>query len=452
MVIKPVGVPWKQNKRAIRFRLFGPSDLEMTISGPLGIKDRAYAMQDYYYRPEKSGLEFAYNTPEESTRPSDPENTYTPQLPTLLANRQSRQSNGSKLAAWPLPLEPLKRAESKHARKPSGDRRTPTYSLFPNQLPADDVPRLPATVYNPNQSSNTRKPSFDTGKRGTAASFAPSVTDVSEAYQGLLPPMPLFAQRPFHRRDSSVDSSATVQIGLRLSVAPAAMMAGSHATLTRPFAPPSPVREPTDSSGESIGLPIQAPAPAPLFSTKPFGHKRQQSSIASGPSGPPPSVPPPSMPSPLTMTMPQVDIQEEQKNEATPAALVVPAAPVSPASTRFQEDDESEDGSSQYSAPSFNSFTIINPQNSQNYLETARNKVLPPTPSDSLTDGGKKGEDENKGAAASPRSNSPLRMNPISTPERTASPRWVDLRSGTIKRSDSPAHSGKPVSPTQQWI
>ncbi|KAK7730153.1 hypothetical protein SLS57_001814 [Botryosphaeria dothidea] len=447
MVIKPVGVPWKQNKKAVRFRLFGPSDLEMSISGPLGVKDRAYAMQDYYNnRSEKSGLEYAYNPPEITRRPSDPEDTYTPQLPTLLANRQSRQSNGSKLSSWPLPLEPLKRSGSKHSRKPSGDRRTPTYSLFPNQLPADDVPRLPATVYNPNQSANTResrKPSFDIGRRGTATSFAPSVTDVSEAYRGLLPPMPLFAQRQSHRRDSSLDSSATVQIGLRLSVAPAAMMAGGRNTMSRALAPPGPMREPTDSSGESLGLPLQAPAPPPLFSTKPFGHKRQQSSGTSGPSGPPPSVPPPSMPSPLTI--PQTEPKEEPKKEV---AFASPPAPASPASTRFQEDEESNDSSSQYSAPSYDSFTIINPHNSQRYLETARNKVLPPTPPEVDTEAATQVDGERQSSPAS----SPLRMNPTAPPERTASPRWVDLRSGTIKRGDSPARSGRSETPTQQWI
>ncbi|KAH7058917.1 hypothetical protein B0J12DRAFT_737534 [Macrophomina phaseolina] len=447
MIIKPVGVPWKQNKKAIRFRLFGPSDLEMSISGPLGLKDRSYAMQDYYSnRPEKSGLEYAYSPPETSRRPSDPEDTYTPQLPTLLANRRSRQSNGSKLSAWPLPLEPLKRTESKHTRKPSGDRRTPTYSLFPNQLPADDVPQLPATVYNPNQSLSareSRKPSFDVGKRATAASLAPSVTDVSEAYRGLLPPMPLFAQRHSHRRDSSLDSSATVQIGLRLSVAPAAMMAGGRNTFTRALAPPGLTREPTDSSGESLGLPIQAPAPAPLFSAVNFGHKRQTSS---GPSGPPPSVPPPSMPSPLTMSS---EARAEIRREVP---FAMPTVPASPASTRFQEDEESNDGSSEYSAPSFGSFTIINPQDSQRYLETARNKMLPPTPPEASPKADGAVNRERKSSPTPSITSSPMRLNPTALPERTASPRWVDLRTGTIKRGDSPARSGRSETPTQQWI
>ncbi|KAK0661723.1 hypothetical protein DIS24_g2306 [Lasiodiplodia hormozganensis] len=444
MIIKPVGVPWKQNTKAIRFRLFGPSDLEMNISKPLGVKDRAYAMQEYYYnKPEKGSYDYSLNSPEMFRRPSDPEATYTPQLPTILVNRDFRQSNGSKLSAWPLPLEPLKRTTigSRHSRKPSGDKRTPTYSLFPNRASIDDAPRLPATIYNPFQPSSardSRKPSFDTGKRGTQASLAPSVTDVSEAYRGLLPPMPPFARPRSHRRDSSLDSSATVQIGLRLSVAPAALMGGSGSnSISRQLAPPSPLRESTGSTGESIA----AAAPAPLFSSKPLGHKRQPSAGTLGPSGPPPSAPPPSAPSPVSIAQTE---EREAKKEALPAML---AAPYSPASTRFQEDDESIDGSSEYSAPSFKSFTILNPQNSQRYLESARNKVLPPTPRESITESERSRNTETPVGAGSP-----PRVNATSTPERTASPRWVDLRSGTIKRNNSPARNGMPEAPAQKWI
>lgn len=473
MIIKPVGVPWKSNKKAIRFRLFGPSDLEMTISDPVGVKDRAYAMQDYYSnKPEKADLEYAYNAPEEPTQSSDSKTTYMPQLPTLVGNRQSKQSIASK-KEWPLPLAPLKGSAYRHSRKPSEDKRTPTYSLFPNRVSTDDVPRLPATVYNPNQSPNareSRKPSFDTAKRGTGVSFAPSVTDVSEAYQGLLPPRPLFAQRPFHRRNSSVDSSATVQIGLRMSVAPAAIMAGNHDSLSRALMPSPLARVPSQSSGESLGSPIQAPAPAPLFASKPLGNNSQRSSDASGPSGPPPSIPPPLMPSPLAVKMPVAEAEEEPPKETTPAAPVKPIAPVppvapvqptapaSPASTSFQEDDGSDDGSSQFSAPSFESFTIINPQNSQRYLETARNKVLPPTPPKASMDAQNRPDAKTSDPATAlsrspsrspPRS--PPRMNPTASTERTDGPRWVDLRSGTIKRSASSAQNGQ-SDLAKQWI
>ncbi|KAL1628840.1 hypothetical protein SLS54_001529 [Diplodia seriata] len=471
MIIKPVGVPWKQNKKAVRLRLFGPSDLEMTISKPVGgAKDRAYAMQDYYSnRPEKSSYDFSFNSPDTTRRPSDPEATYTPQLPTILVNRESKQSIGSKLSAWPLPLEPLKKTTlaSRHSRKPSGDKRTPTYTLFPNRASVDETPRLPATVYNPNQPSNardSRKPSFDTGRRG--ASMAPSVTDVSEAYRGLLPPMPPFARPTSHRRDSSLDSSATVQIGLRLSMAPAAMMGGRSSTginrqlappqlappqlappqLAPPqLAPPPPVRESTHSA--ESGRSVTTATPAPLFASKPLGHMRQQSAGTAGPSGPPPSLPPPSP----TSTAP-TETKEAEK-EDVPAMLAAPAPPYSPASTRFQEDEESSDRSSAYSAPSsFESFTILNPQNSQRYLESARNKVLPPTPRESSPESDRSGRGDRQNTATPVGAGSPKRTSPATTPERTASPRWVDLRSGTMKRSNSAARSGMPEAPAQKWI
>lgn len=83
-----------------------------------------------------------------------------------------------------------------HGRKPSA-----SYTLFPskNQTNTASVALLPSTAYNPNPQSNL-----------TATNF-PFNNDYSDT---LRPPQTAWGR---HRRDSSMASSATVQIGLRLS-------------------------------------------------------------------------------------------------------------------------------------------------------------------------------------------------------------------------------------------
>lgn len=87
--------------------------------------------------------------------------------------------------------EPVKIA----AAPPGGHMRKWSYSLFPNNAPANksSVTLLPATTYSPNNNA-----------KDTSASH-------------LKPPPSMKNLMSRHRRDSSLVSTATVQIGLRLS-------------------------------------------------------------------------------------------------------------------------------------------------------------------------------------------------------------------------------------------
>ncbi|KAI1391043.1 uncharacterized protein F4822DRAFT_170951 [Hypoxylon trugodes] len=85
-----------------------------------------------------------------------------------------------------------------HNRKPSA-----SYTLFPskNQGNTASVALLPPTAYNPNTQANLAPPSFPFGDPNDTLKPPPSIR----------PPWSR------HRRDSSMASSATVQIGLRIS-------------------------------------------------------------------------------------------------------------------------------------------------------------------------------------------------------------------------------------------
>jgi hypothetical protein len=244
MVIRPMEemkAPKKQQRPKIRF--FGPSDLEMNISGPLALHggrrpSSSHGLIDV--GPEKNRSDF------DSDYFMRPERAITP----ISLKSQSPID----LTKWPLPPDV---GESK-ATTPSRDRTTRGYSLFPTR--ADEVPRLPATVYNPNASQGESRVSKLALRRFTRRS---SVTNVADAFDFLTKPRPLFSEK--HRRDRSTDSSATVQIGLRFSVAPATLAAAKCTRAERdmdtgePSMPPL-RRNVTESSGESLGLPIQAPS------------------------------------------------------------------------------------------------------------------------------------------------------------------------------------------------
>jgi hypothetical protein len=244
MVIRPIEemkAVKKQQRPRIRF--FGPSDLEMNISGPMALQGgrRTSSSQGLIdVGPEKNRADF------DSGYFQRPERVMTP----ISAKPQSPID----LTKWPLP--PPEVAEV-NVTMPSEDRGKRGYSLFPTR--ADEVPRLPATVYDPNAVPGESRVSRLALRRLTRRG---SITNVSEAFDFLTKPRPLFSEK--HRRDRSTDSSATVQIGLRFSVAPATLAAAKCTQVERNMDPSMPTlrRGETESSGESLMLPIQAPSSA----------------------------------------------------------------------------------------------------------------------------------------------------------------------------------------------
>jgi hypothetical protein len=158
----------------------------------------------------------------------------------------SKTQQSTKKASWPLdgpPQTPPKGSRSPTTPKtiasstkalPGHKRNQQSYSLFPGS----DEPRLPATVYTPNLNSFVSPRKASSGKLSNVANTSkalpglltsPSADDIREA--ALQPPLAPWTAG--HRRGSSTDSSATVQIGIRFSAAPAALAAsGFRSTST----------------------------------------------------------------------------------------------------------------------------------------------------------------------------------------------------------------------------
>lgn len=244
MVIRPMEEmkgAGKQKRPKIRF--FGPSDLEMNISGPMSLQTtrRPESRQGLIdVGPEKNGFDIE---PDYFVRP---ERALTP--------GSAKSQTTIDPTRWPLPPDPLEM----DTKVSSEERNKKSYSLFPTR--AEDVPRLPATVYDPKVAQDNSSVSKLAMRRFTRRG---SVTNVSDAFDFLTKPKPFFAER--HTRNPSTDSSATVQIGLRFSVAPATLAAAKYtkpesdiestSTSTPPLS-----RKATESSESSLGLPIQLPS------------------------------------------------------------------------------------------------------------------------------------------------------------------------------------------------
>lgn len=232
LVIRPIEEMRAQSKqKRPRIRFFGPSDLEINISAPLALRgghrpDSRQGLIDV--GPEKNRFDFDseyFERPDRATTP------------------------GSKLidpTKWPLPPD---MDEPKEAQK-SQEREQKSYSTFPTR--AEDVPRLPATVYSPSKANKSESRISKLALR--RFNRRSSVTDVSREFDAMDKPNPFFAMS--RSRHASTDSSATVQIGLRFSLAPATLAAVKYASPT-----PKLNRSESETSNESLALPLQMPPP-----------------------------------------------------------------------------------------------------------------------------------------------------------------------------------------------
>ncbi|KAF2443661.1 hypothetical protein P171DRAFT_42194 [Karstenula rhodostoma CBS 690.94] len=251
LVIKPMSeMNAHATQKRPKLRLFGPSDLEMNISGPIALQGgrRPESRQGLIdVGPEKNRFDFEPGYFDRPQRPLTPGSVRTqgPIDPTK----------------WPLPPDPVQTglfAEQKDGSSGLHSRNKSNYSLFPTR--AEDVPRLPATVYSPSTSAGPQgrfsQLAMRRQSRRGSITDTKSVTDVGEAFSFLVKPPPLFSGR--HNRQQSTDSSATVQIGLRFSLAPAILGAPTYGRDPPPV--PRLRRDDSDSSVETLGLPIQSPS------------------------------------------------------------------------------------------------------------------------------------------------------------------------------------------------
>ncbi|KAF2826137.1 hypothetical protein CC86DRAFT_455723 [Ophiobolus disseminans] len=361
MVIRPIEeikAPRKQQRPRLRF--FGPSDLEMQISGPLGLQGGR--------RPSSSqGL---IDVGPEKNR-SDFDDEYFLRPDRVLTPISSKPQSPIDPSQWPLPPD----VAEDEAKTPGHERGKRSYSLFPTR--AEEIPRLPATVYNPNAPQGESRVSKLALRRFTRRS---SITNVSEAFDFLTKPRPMFSEK--HRRDRSTDSSATVQIGLRFSVAPATLAAAKCTRAERSMesleeSVPTIQRNITESSGESLGLPIQAPSSSSNATT------------------------PDELPSPSQFPSPP-------PRARMPSPARTPAFPITPS------------------------------QNSSAYLQAQREKVLPAIPAGTPTilSGLRMNPVTPAGSLASPTTSSePATPGLRTAPSPTAR---IPLGAGTMSRSPPP--------------
>jgi hypothetical protein len=213
--IKPNDTPWQERRG---FRLFGPSDLElMRISAPIMKQE---------YRPDekvsdvwvsqrantKDGTMNAFSVGSDFIFPASPPKATT------------------KVSQWPLTIEPIPPPKDQPMRSPmalksattpkkaSSHQRQASYSLFPG---SEDL-RLPATVYTPGSQSKGSLRALAPTFENPFAETSPITSD-EQASSALQPPRAPW--KAGHRRGSSAESMATVQIGIRFSTAPAALAA-----------------------------------------------------------------------------------------------------------------------------------------------------------------------------------------------------------------------------------
>ncbi|KAF2672327.1 hypothetical protein BT63DRAFT_193638 [Microthyrium microscopicum] len=244
-----------------RLRFWGPNDLEvMNISPPLNLVNPSF-------RPDEKIDELCHKTQRGSPpTPKTPLTNFSYPQKSLLSKSSSLKLRriDTENDLPPLPPTPISQQSSPVAqmkspvaqiRSPSSQinsnhARKKSYVLFPGE---DDI-KLPATVYSPPSLTSRTNPfrpvlKVQTGPQTqpiqgpfTAPSgilggplTAPSVTDIRqatlEANGGLQPPG---APWMLHRRGSSTDSTATVQIGIRLSNAGSGVFQRSQSFLPLP--------------------------------------------------------------------------------------------------------------------------------------------------------------------------------------------------------------------------
>lgn len=286
MAIKPPETPWQAQQHGFRF--FGPNDLEiLNISSPISLNSQgseSALSSDEKKRPldawesqaawERSPEGSQYSAKQARSIPkSSSSSKRTPEL-LQLNFTPSISSNGSVSSRRPLPAEQFQVPEVLAAARASSPtqldgavRSAPAYSLFPSG--EINTPRLPPAIHSP----------FGSGAQGkflipsTSNSYdRQSAADIA---QGLQAPSAPFAQSAAHRRAGSADSSATVNICLRLSSFPSSIIAPR--TSKRLYDPqskavtdPSPLRHESTTSLIPLNLDARPlPQSPPILSTTP---------------------------------------------------------------------------------------------------------------------------------------------------------------------------------------
>ena len=161
------------------------------------------------------------------------------------SDNEKFQADGDGVGLLPARQEPFTKWTLRSPRNSDSSRRKSFrekplklhYSVFPTKCrpprrsstAAPQIAVLPATVYTPPPTSATfpTKSPTQAGHPGDEPVLANNTVD-----ETFYPPQPLFSRAP-HRREESTHSSATVQIGLRLSMMPLTIAALAPAATRR---------------------------------------------------------------------------------------------------------------------------------------------------------------------------------------------------------------------------
>jgi len=233
--IKAKSTPWHKQRQ---FRFFGPSDLELiTISAPIDLIYESYQQDEKLQEacaPKMISLQMS------STPPTLPKLTFatkaaveplTPQCPRAVEH----------LPLQNLPSVPPK-AFSSSSPSSTHKRNNSDYSVFPAEI-ADEI-HLPATTYKlQTPSAPVQCQAMPEVRSTPVAPMVITTSNTSHNGGDLLQPQRL-RNESFLLRRSSVDSSATVQIGIRLSNATAALVSNSLQSVDDPLVPGSSIQRP----------------------------------------------------------------------------------------------------------------------------------------------------------------------------------------------------------------
>jgi hypothetical protein len=195
--IKPNKTPWVKKRR---FRFFGPSDLELINISPPILQTKEYEPEDKDKISSLTDSRVEVGTLSSPIASSPESNILSPSKPRAAVFRSN----------WPLlddmerpptPAKPM--ISQKDATKKLMHKKQSSYSLFPG---GDDM-QLPPSVYSPEK------------KDISSLADSSAVAATALTVPSLLPPLAPFSA------NISRDSTATLQIGMRFSSAPAAAAA-----------------------------------------------------------------------------------------------------------------------------------------------------------------------------------------------------------------------------------
>lgn len=214
--IKAKSTPWHKKRR---FRLFGPSDLELiTISAPIDLIYESYQQDE---KPQEAHATKMISSQMSPTPPTLPKFSFATKAVDPLIPQCSLSAEN--LPSQKLPSVPHK--ASSFSPSSTHKRNKSNYSIFPVETPEDI--HLPAATYKPQTPSTPVRCQVRSEiKLRPTAPMVAATHQASHNEDNLLLPQHPGSESLLHRR-SSVDSSATVQIGIRLSNATAALVSNS---------------------------------------------------------------------------------------------------------------------------------------------------------------------------------------------------------------------------------